>query len=88
MTATARVPAPIWRRVIAWLKQPFGPPARCPGCKGVLRGPDMAYSREGYCWDEACKGSTWAKQRRSFAYGNTKISNDAITRELVDEIDQ
>lgn len=24
-------------------------------------------------------------QRRSFAYGNTKIENDRITRELVDE---
>lgn len=24
-------------------------------------------------------------QRRSFAYGNTKLSNDAITRELIDE---
>jgi len=25
------------------------------------------------------------KQRRSFAYGNTKIENDRITREMVDE---
>jgi hypothetical protein len=25
-------------------------------------------------------------QRRSFAYGNSKIDNDSITRELVDEI--
>jgi hypothetical protein len=24
-------------------------------------------------------------QRRSFAYGNTKIENDRITREIVDE---
>lgn len=25
------------------------------------------------------------KQRRSFAYGNTKIENERITREMVDE---
>lgn len=25
------------------------------------------------------------EQRRSFAYGNTKIENDRITREMVDE---
>jgi hypothetical protein len=25
-------------------------------------------------------------QRRSFAYGNTKIENDLITREMIDEI--
>jgi len=25
------------------------------------------------------------EQRRSFAYGNTKIENDLITRELIDE---
>ena len=25
------------------------------------------------------------QQRRSFAYGNTKIENDRITREMVDE---
>ena len=25
-------------------------------------------------------------QRRSFAYGNTKIENDRITRELVDQV--
>jgi len=25
------------------------------------------------------------EQRRSFAYGNTKIENDRITRELVDQ---
>jgi hypothetical protein len=25
------------------------------------------------------------RQRRSFAYGNTKIENDRITREMVDE---
>jgi hypothetical protein len=25
------------------------------------------------------------EQRRSFAYGNTKIENDRITREIVDE---
>ncbi len=27
-------------------------------------------------------------QRRSFAYGNTKIENDLITREMVDEQDE
>ncbi len=27
-------------------------------------------------------------QRRSFAYGNTKIENDRITREMVDEQDE
>ena len=26
------------------------------------------------------------QQRRSFAYGNTRIENDRITREMVDEI--
>ena len=26
------------------------------------------------------------QQRRSFAYGNTKIENDLITREMVDEL--
>lgn len=26
----------------------------------------------------------WEEQRRSFAYGNTKIENDGITRETVD----
>jgi hypothetical protein len=26
------------------------------------------------------------QQRRSFAYGNTKIENDRITREMVNEI--
>lgn len=25
------------------------------------------------------------QQRRSFAYGNTKIENDLITREMIDE---
>jgi hypothetical protein len=25
------------------------------------------------------------EQRRSFAYGNTKFENDAITREMIDE---
>ena len=25
------------------------------------------------------------RQRRSFAYGNTKIENDRITREMIDE---
>ena len=25
------------------------------------------------------------EQRRSFAYGNTKIENDLITREMIDE---
>ena len=27
-------------------------------------------------------------QRRSFAYGNTKIENDRVTREMVDEQDE
>jgi hypothetical protein len=27
-------------------------------------------------------------QRRSFAYGNAKIENDRITREMVDELDE
>ncbi|HEV7998132.1 MAG TPA: hypothetical protein VGP52_17945 [Stellaceae bacterium] len=27
----------------------------------------------------------WEEQRRSFAYGNTKIENDRITREIVDQ---
>lgn len=27
-------------------------------------------------------------QRRSFAYGNTKIENDLITRKMVDEQDE
>lgn len=27
-------------------------------------------------------------QRRSFAYGNTKIENDRITREMVDQQDE
>jgi hypothetical protein len=27
-------------------------------------------------------------QRRSFAYGNTKIENDCITREMVDQQDE
>jgi hypothetical protein len=27
-------------------------------------------------------------QRRSFAYGNTKIENDDITREMVDQQDE
>lgn len=88
MKATARIRAPLWRRVLAWFKQPLGLSARCPVCKGVLRGPDMAYSRNGDCWDETCKGSMWARQRRSFAYGNTKISNDSITREMIDEADE
>lgn len=26
------------------------------------------------------------EQRRSFAYGNTKIENDLITREMVDQV--
>jgi hypothetical protein len=30
-------------------------------------------------------GEQREKQRRSFAYGNTKIENDLITREMVDE---
>lgn len=29
-----------------------------------------------------------AAQRRSFAYGNCKIENDLITREMVDEADR
>lgn len=27
-------------------------------------------------------------QRRSFAYGNTKIENDRITRDMIDEQDE
>lgn len=27
----------------------------------------------------------WEEQRRSFAYGNTKIENDRITRQMIDE---
>ena len=27
-------------------------------------------------------------QRRSFAYGNTKIENDLITRKMIDELDE
>jgi hypothetical protein len=27
-------------------------------------------------------------QRRSFAYGNTKIENDLITREMINEADE
>lgn len=27
-------------------------------------------------------------QRRSFAYGNTKIENDLITRSMIDEADE
>ena len=27
----------------------------------------------------------WEEQRRSFAYGNTKIENSRITREMIDE---
>jgi hypothetical protein len=27
----------------------------------------------------------WEEQRRSFAYGNTKIENSMITREMIDE---
>ncbi len=30
-------------------------------------------------------GEQREKQRRSFAYGNTKIENDLITREMVEE---
>lgn len=30
-------------------------------------------------------GADKEEQRRSFAYGNTKIENDRITREMVDE---
>lgn len=29
-----------------------------------------------------------AEQRRSFVYGNLKIENDDITREMVDEADE
>ena len=29
-----------------------------------------------------------AAQRRSFAYGNTKIENDSITREMIDNLDR
>jgi len=27
----------------------------------------------------------WEEQRRSFAYGNAKIENDRVTREMIDE---
>ncbi|WP_366556430.1 hypothetical protein [Aquibaculum sediminis] len=27
----------------------------------------------------------WERQRRSFAYGNSKIENDRVTRSMVDE---
>ncbi len=30
-------------------------------------------------------GEQREKQRRSFAYGNTKIENDLITRDMVDQ---
>lgn len=30
-------------------------------------------------------GADKEKQRRSFAYGNTKIENERITREMVDQ---
>ena len=30
----------------------------------------------------------FARQRRSFVYGNTHLENDRITRELVEEIDE
>jgi hypothetical protein len=29
-----------------------------------------------------------AEQRRSFAYGNTHIENERITRELIEELDR
>jgi hypothetical protein len=29
-----------------------------------------------------------AQQRRSFAYGNTHIENERITRELIDDVDR
>jgi len=29
-----------------------------------------------------------AKQRQSFAYGNTKIENDRITREMIADLDK
>ena len=29
-----------------------------------------------------------AEQRRSFAYGNTKIENDRITREMIADLDK
>jgi len=29
-----------------------------------------------------------AEQRRSFAYGNTKIENDRITREMINDLDK
>ena len=29
-----------------------------------------------------------AEQRRSFAYGNTRIENDRITRELIADVDR
>ena len=30
----------------------------------------------------------FARQRRSFVYGNTNIENDRITRQLVEQIDE
>lgn len=30
----------------------------------------------------------FARQRRSFVYGNTHIENERITRELVDQVDR
>jgi hypothetical protein len=29
-----------------------------------------------------------AEQRRSFAYGNTHIENDLVTREMIEELDR
>ena len=36
----------------------------------------------------AISPSEMQAQRRSFAYGNTKIENDRITREMVDQQDE
>lgn len=38
------------------------------------------------CPCEACQSRLKEEQRRSFVYGNTKLHNDNITRELVDEV--
>lgn len=36
--------------------------------------------------DRKRERAMWEEQRRSFVYGNCKMSNPAITRELVDEV--
>lgn len=34
------------------------------------------------------KAAALREQRRSFVYGNTKLHNESVTREMVDEIDE